>query len=107
MPVDVGKVLAEEGIKVRSFKFGNQYTLCPHCSHSRKGSHKKIRCLSVKIDQNGVVWNCHHCSWSGCENQKSERSSSGRGGVQGAKRREGGGYGALQRNALARWVGGT
>jgi hypothetical protein len=43
MTVDVAKVLREEKIEVRSIKFGNQYALCPQCSHQRKGSHKKIR----------------------------------------------------------------
>ena len=50
MSVDVSKVLREEKIEVRSIKFGNQYALCPQCSHMRKGAHKKIKCLSVKID---------------------------------------------------------
>ena len=59
--VDVDKVLSEERIKLRSIKFGNQYALCPQCSHKRKGAHKKIRCLSVKIDVSGVVWNCKNC----------------------------------------------
>ena len=90
--VDVGKVLADEGIKVKSLKLGNQYTLCPHCSHTRKGSHKKIRCLSVKIDDKGVVWNCHHCTWSGSENAKRE-TREGTGGSR-PQRRAGGGYGA-------------
>lgn len=40
---------------------GEQDTICPQCSHTRKK--KNDRCLSVNVDAGS--WFCHHCSWSG------------------------------------------
>ena len=48
-------------IPLRGGGKGSFKTTCPQCSPTRK--HKKDRCLSVKIDNDGVVWKCHHCSW--------------------------------------------
>jgi hypothetical protein len=31
----------------------------------RKEAHQKLKCLSVKIDAEGVWWHCNHCGWSG------------------------------------------
>ncbi|GAA0005238.1 hypothetical protein BDS110ZK4_28280 [Bradyrhizobium diazoefficiens] len=101
--VDVEKALQENGIKVRSLKMGTQYAICPNCSHKRKGAHKKLKCLSVKIDASGVVWNCHHCTWSSYENAKREARQRDRG--QRPHQRNGGGYGDLQRASLARFAG--
>lgn len=42
---------------------GNYRTTCPQCSHTRRN--KTQPCLSVTIDDAGVVWNCHHCSYNG------------------------------------------
>ena len=63
---------------------------------SELGIHKKIRCLSVKIDDKGVVWNCHHCTWSGSENAKRETRKRDRGAKP--QHRAGGGYGATGRD---------
>jgi rubredoxin len=102
MSVDVSKVLREEKIELRSIKFGNQYALCPQCSHTRKGAHKKLKCLSVKIDASGVCWNCKNCQWVGSENAEREAREGDR--RQRPEPRKGGGYGALQRASLARWA---
>jgi rubredoxin len=102
MSVDVDKVLREEGIKVQSLRPGNQYALCPKCSSSRKGANKKIRCLSVLIDSDGVCWNCKNCGWVGSENAERKTRTGDRGPRP--ERRNGGGYGSLQRASLARWV---
>lgn len=102
MPVDVGKFLADRKIKLRSQKFGTQYTTCPMCSHKRKGANKTLRCLSVTIDADGIVVNCHHCQWSDYDNAKREAREGDRG--QRAVPRKGGGYGSLQRSPLSRWV---
>lgn len=53
------------GISLRSYAHG-QHTnaaLCPRCSHTRKK--KNVKSLSVKIDDDGAIYNCHHCTWSG------------------------------------------
>ena len=42
---------------------GSYRTTCPECSHTRRN--KTQPCLSVTIDEAGVVWNCHHCSYNG------------------------------------------
>lgn len=36
---------------------------CPKCSASRKNS--KEKCLTVTYDTDAVLYNCHHCGWSG------------------------------------------
>ena len=41
---------------------GQQRTLCPECSHSRR-NHPNEKCLSVNVDDR--TWLCHHCGWSG------------------------------------------
>jgi hypothetical protein len=101
--VDVEKVLSKAGIKLKSIKMGTSYAICPNCSHKRKGAHKKLKCLSVKIDASGVVWNCHHCTWSEYENAKREA----RKGDRGPRPQRGnvGGYGDVQRASLARFAG--
>jgi twinkle protein len=38
-------------------------TICPSCSPERKKS--KETCLSIDRKDNGIVWTCHHCGWSG------------------------------------------
>ena len=55
--------LHEAGIKLRNQNHGNHKTTCPQCSHKRKN--KNDPCLSVSITSDGVVWNCHHCDFSG------------------------------------------
>ena len=42
-------------------KSGRQ--VCPKCSASRKNS--KEKCLTVTYDRDAVLYNCHHCGWSG------------------------------------------
>ena len=36
---------------------------CPQCSSTRRNSSEK--CLSVKYDNDAVLYNCHHCGWQG------------------------------------------
>ena len=56
--------IRERGINLKSYSVGDHKTTCPECSHTRRN--KTDRCLSVTIESDdGVVWNCHHCGWSG------------------------------------------
>lgn len=55
--------LGEEGIRLRRYTEGEHKTTCPKCSNARKN--KADPCLSVKIDDKGATWNCHHCGWQG------------------------------------------
>lgn len=55
--------LAAEGIRLRHYGLGDQKILCPQCSHTRRN--KSDPCLSVKIDDDGATWKCHHCGWRG------------------------------------------
>jgi transposase-like protein len=76
------QILHEHRIALR-FCVDNKYaTTCPRCSHQRKK--KSARCLSVRIDREGVRFKCHHCGWQGRElyeqRFKSTRDRSLRGG---------------------------
>ncbi len=61
--MSISETLQENGIRLRNITAGNHKTLCPQCSHTRKN--RRDPCLSVTIDGDGVVWNCHHCGFSG------------------------------------------
>jgi twinkle protein len=54
----------EEAIKMAALKFGQTRTTCPYCSHKRRYN-RTDRCLSVKRDEEGVVYNCQHCGIKG------------------------------------------
>src|SRR5215831_10270570 len=60
-------LLRRAGIRLASTKSGDYTTVCPRCSAGRSAAHRKTKCLSVKIDGDGVCWNCHHCGWTGPE----------------------------------------
>ena len=53
--------LADVGIRPRDFAEGSQKLPCPKCSKDRK--HRADPCLSLKIDDRGATWKCHHCDW--------------------------------------------
>jgi twinkle protein len=55
--------LLEQGIRPKRYSDGDQKLLCPKCSHTRKD--RKDPCLSLTIDGEGAVWNCHNCGWGG------------------------------------------
>ena len=42
---------------------GNHKVKCPKCSHTR--TKKSDPCLSVSVESEVALWNCHHCAWSG------------------------------------------
>ena len=43
----------------------NIRTTCPSCSHHRKRYNQRDTCLSVRIEDDRILWNCHHCNDSG------------------------------------------
>lgn len=56
--------LNSKGIRLKSYSPGNQKTLCPRCSHTRKN--KSDPCLSVTIESSDLaLYNCHNCYWQG------------------------------------------
>lgn len=55
--------LRREGIRLRSWQDGNHKTICPRCSASRKK--KTDPCLSVTVEHDRALWQCHHCGWTG------------------------------------------
>ena len=57
------KALQDFGIRLKSYSNGNHKVTCPKCSHTRANKHDA--CLSVTIDGDGFVYNCHHCGWNG------------------------------------------
>ena len=55
--------LLEQGIRPKRWSSGDQKLLCPKCSATRKN--RKDLCLSLTIDGDSVLWNCHNCGWAG------------------------------------------
>ncbi len=62
--LDISAALNHVGIKVPSFGDGNYKTICPRCSEGRTPRNKRDPCLSTKISDGGVTWNCHNCDWT-------------------------------------------
>jgi twinkle protein len=55
--------LAGEGIVPKDLHCGDQKLICPKCSAQRRN--KTEPCLSLTITDDGAVWKCHNCEWSG------------------------------------------
>lgn len=55
--------LADHGIRPKDFRPGDHKIRCPECSDKRKN--KNEPCLSLTIKDDGAVWKCHNCEWSG------------------------------------------
>jgi twinkle protein len=53
--------LGENGIRPKGYGQGEQKLTCPKCSDGRRN--KSDPCLSLKIDDRGATWRCHHCDW--------------------------------------------
>ncbi len=55
-------ILYSENIKVKHHEQGNQKIKCPQCQppHDHRDNP-----LSVTIENDHAVWNCHHCGYSG------------------------------------------
>jgi twinkle protein len=53
---------------------GQHKIVCPLCKNSRKN--KRDRALSVNIDSERIVYNCHHCAESGVINRRREQKMS-------------------------------
>jgi len=62
---NVAEILQDVGIKLSSTAPGKYSATCPQCSAQRQPHHRRIKCLGVKIDEQGVCWRCNHCEWSG------------------------------------------
>jgi twinkle protein len=58
----IASILTELGIRHRR-GLAAWSASCPQCSATRRK--KKAECLSVRVDEAHVLWNCHHCGWSG------------------------------------------
>lgn len=65
MATSVVELLAERGIKLRSYRAGaNEHLICPKC----EGGRTREKSLSVTVDQDGsgATWVCHRgqCGWT-------------------------------------------
>lgn len=67
MAPDVERLLTANGIVPPSYKPNRYYLTCPHCSPQRQRAHQKLKCLSLKIEDDKAYWKCHHCNWTGPE----------------------------------------
>ena len=72
------ELLNANDIYLENYDLGNHTSICPQCSHARKPAHQKTECVSVKIDDKGPTWYCHHCGYSGPP--KGGGKSNGQGG---------------------------
>lgn len=94
------------GIRLKSYQAGNHYTTCPRCSPTRKPAHRRLKCLSVKIDAAGFVAHCLHCGYLESKNASPSQHPDRQ--RPGAKKNQPGNrdhYGDLQRKVLSRWCG--
>jgi hypothetical protein len=62
---DARELLDANGIKLDNYGPGEHPGPCPRCSHLRQPQHRRLKCLSVKIDNRGATWHCNHCGWCG------------------------------------------
>src|ERR1700730_8968273 len=59
------EILLNYRITTASSAPGRYYATCPECSHKRKQSNQKLKCLGVTIDERGVQFGCNHCGLTG------------------------------------------
>ena len=64
--------LLELGLPYHNGNYGSYRDKCPQCSSTR--TKQSDPCLSVKIDAEGIAWNCHHCGWNGGLSEKINNS---------------------------------
>ena len=60
--MNIHEQLLKEGIRTNTQQ-EQQKVICPKCSHTRRN--KAERCLSINIQRDVAVWQCHHCDWKG------------------------------------------
>ena len=60
----VSSILADNQIVSSNHSEGARKIKCPKCQPPHNS---KDRPLSLTISSQNVMWNCHHCSWSGSE----------------------------------------
>ena len=63
--------LNELGIYLNSYSVGNYKTFCPKCKNTRKAHNTHDTPLSVTIENDKALFNCHNCEHTGIasENQ--------------------------------------
>lgn len=62
--MDIMSIAQKNGFRIH-MRVGAQKTHCPKCHVQRSNQHD--RSLSVRIDETGIGWRCHHCQWTGGE----------------------------------------
>jgi len=72
------ELLERAGFRLKSYAPGNYTHTCPKCSTKRSRAHQKTACVSIKIDDKGPTWHCHHCGENGPA--KGSGKSNGAGG---------------------------
>lgn len=101
MSASIGELLSRHRIELRDTRDGEHQTTCPGCSDSRKPQNRRKRCMSVKIDRDGMCFHCHHCGMSGGEffegGKRNDRPQAK------TSKPSGGGYASLQRGSRSGW----
>ena len=58
-------ILRDANIELKHYDQGTEKTKCPECQPPHKSSDRP---LSVTIEGENAVWNCHHCGYKGTTN---------------------------------------
>jgi RNase P subunit RPR2 len=95
------QILREFGITVSRMRGGNIKTKCPKCGPSRRN--KLDTSLSVKIDNQGVTFFCHHCGDKGGKYYDDQSKARGVSGRPQDKRKHSDFYGDIQRRYSVHW----
>ena len=62
--------LNEQGIYLSSYSIGTYKTFCPKCKNSRKSQNRHDTPLSVTIENDKALFNCHNCDHTGIASEK-------------------------------------
>jgi hypothetical protein len=69
-------ILHDFRVSTSSSAPGRYYAICPQCSHKRKKSNQKMKCLGITVDEKGCKLGCNHCGWTdGAFYRAAERSA--------------------------------
>ena len=69
------ELLRAAGINLKRYAPGRYTVLCPRCSHTRTGAHRKHPVLGVTIEPDKVHWGCNHCDFKGPEKGSAPRGN--------------------------------
>lgn len=63
--MNLNEILHENNINLKHQQEGNQKVKCPQCQPPHN---PKDNPLSVTLNDDSILWKCHHCEWTGGKN---------------------------------------